>query len=217
MSGAPQMELPCPLISGVNPFPRRFINRTTFFCNAWIAWMRLLPAVGSKKILLSFLHFHWLFSLLARETYSGNCSIYKSTRERVDSNGLYGRWRLHLMGSCFCGGRKTFIWRRVGERAQVTLVGASAIPPFRLALCDYNLENLTKSCVNMNGYYVIFIFNFFVLSFYFFFFLAPASKLFYVTWVNKLHWHYIFYMVSVSTCRSPSNLSENCLFHFMTK
>ena len=27
-------------------------------------------------------------------------SIYKSTRERVDSKGLYGSWRLHLMGSC---------------------------------------------------------------------------------------------------------------------
>lgn len=93
------MEPPCPLISWVNPLPRRFINRTTFFCNAWIAWMRLLPAVWSKTILLSFLYFHWLFPLLARETSSGNCSIYKSTRERVDSSGLYGRWRLHLMGS----------------------------------------------------------------------------------------------------------------------
>ena len=81
MSGAHQMEPPCPLISWVNPFPRRFINRTTFFCNAWIAWMRLLPAVWSKTILLSFLHFHGLFPLLARETYSGTCSIYKSTRE----------------------------------------------------------------------------------------------------------------------------------------
>ena len=61
--------------------------------------MRLLPAVWSKTILLSFLYFHWLFLLLARETSSGNYSIYKSTRERVHSNGLYGRWRLHLMGS----------------------------------------------------------------------------------------------------------------------
>ena len=100
MTGAHQMEPPCPLISWVNPFPRRFINRTTFFCNAWIAWMCLLPAVWSKAILLSFLYFHWLFPLLACETSSGNCSIYKSTRERVDSNGLYGKWRLHLMGSC---------------------------------------------------------------------------------------------------------------------
>ena len=166
MSGAHQMEPPCPLISGVNPFPRRFINRTTFFCNAWIAWMRLLPAVWSKTILLSFLHFHWLFPLLARETYSGNCSIYKSTRERVDSNGLYGRWRLHLMGSCFCGGRKTFIWRRVGERVQVTLVGASAIPPFQLALCDYNLENFSNSCVNMTRQSNLFVYFIKTLKFF---------------------------------------------------
>ena len=33
-SGVHQMEPPCPLISWVNPFPRRFINRTTLFCNA---------------------------------------------------------------------------------------------------------------------------------------------------------------------------------------
>ena len=51
--------------------------------------------------LLSFLYFHWLFPLLARETSSGKRSIYKSTRERVDSKGLCGRCRLHLMGSCF--------------------------------------------------------------------------------------------------------------------
>ena len=34
------------------------------------------------------------FPLLACETSSGNCSIYKSTRGRVHSNGLYRRWRL---------------------------------------------------------------------------------------------------------------------------
>ena len=43
--------------------------------------------------------FHWLFFLSARETSSGNRSMYKSTRDRVDSKGLYGRRRLHLMGS----------------------------------------------------------------------------------------------------------------------
>ena len=33
-------------------------------------------------------------------------------------------------------------------------------------------------------------------SFYFFsIFLEPEPKLFHVTWVNKLHWHFIFYMV----------------------
>ena len=38
--GAHQMEPLSPLISWVNPFPLTFINRTTFFFNAWIAWMR---------------------------------------------------------------------------------------------------------------------------------------------------------------------------------
>ena len=46
-----------------------------------------------------------------------------------------------------------------------------------------------------------FIFYFFALSlchsFYFFsIFLEPEPKLFNVTWVNTLHWHFIFYMVS---------------------
>ena len=39
-----------------------------------------------------------------------------------------------------------------GERTQVTLVGKSAIPPFLLPLCDYNLENFSNSRVNMNGW-----------------------------------------------------------------
>ena len=43
---------------------------------------------------MSFLYFHWLFPLSARETSSGNRSIYKSTRKRVDSKGLYGRCKL---------------------------------------------------------------------------------------------------------------------------
>ena len=61
--------------------------------------MCLLPAVWRKPTLLSFLYFHLLFSLSARETSSRNRSICKCTRERVDSKGLYGRWRLHRMGS----------------------------------------------------------------------------------------------------------------------
>ena len=45
-----------------------------------------------------------------------------------------------------------------------------------------------------------YFFYFFALSlchsFYFFsIFLEPEPKLFHVTWVNKLHWHFIFYMV----------------------
>ena len=36
--------------------------------------------------------------LSARKAPAGNRSNYKSTRERVDSKGLYGRYRLRVMG-----------------------------------------------------------------------------------------------------------------------
>ena len=68
------------------------INRTIFFCNA-------LELPERACCLLSFLYFHWLFPLSARETSPGNRSIYKSTRNRVDSKGLNGRCRLRLLGS----------------------------------------------------------------------------------------------------------------------
>ena len=87
------MEPPSLLISWVNPFPSRFVNKTIFFRNA-------LESHECACCLLSFLYFHWLFPLSARETSPRNQSIYKSARERVDSKGLYGRCRLHLMGSC---------------------------------------------------------------------------------------------------------------------
>ena len=90
---AHQMEPLSLLISWVNPFLSRFINRTIYFCNA-------LESDECACWLLSFLYFHWLFPLSARETSPGNRSIYKSTRKRVDSKGLYGRCRLHLVGSC---------------------------------------------------------------------------------------------------------------------
>ena len=48
---------------------------------------------------MSFRRCDWRFPPSAREVSPGNRSNYKSTRERVDSKGLYGRWRLHLMGS----------------------------------------------------------------------------------------------------------------------
>ena len=63
--------------------------------------MRLLCSLTlAKTILLSFFYFNWLSPPSARETSAGNRSIYKFTRERVDSKGFYGRWGLHLMGSC---------------------------------------------------------------------------------------------------------------------
>ena len=74
---------------------------------------------------------------------------------------------LNLEVLVFVEGEKPSVCRWVVERTQVTLVGASAIPPFQFPLCDYNLENLIfkQSCE-----YSFFIFHFFVLSFYFFFF-----------------------------------------------
>ena len=58
-SGAQQMQSPSLLISWVNPFPSRFINRTIFFCNA-------LESHECACCLLSFLYFHWLFLLYQR-------------------------------------------------------------------------------------------------------------------------------------------------------
>ena len=81
-----KQEPPSPLISWVNPSRVDFINNTLF-----LLWMRLLSAVWRKAILLSFLYFHWLFPLSACETSSGNPSIYKSSRERVDSRGPVSR------------------------------------------------------------------------------------------------------------------------------
>ena len=49
---------------------------------------------------LSFRRCDWLFPPSAREVSYGNRPDYKPTRERVVFKGLYGRWRLHLMGSC---------------------------------------------------------------------------------------------------------------------
>ena len=70
------MEHPSPLISWVNRFPRRFINRTILFCNT-------LESHECACCLLPFLYFHWLFPLWARETSPGNRSIYKFNRERA--------------------------------------------------------------------------------------------------------------------------------------
>lgn len=65
--------------------------------------MRLLPAVWRRTILLSFLNYHYFFPRPARKISWGSRSINKSTRERVDAKGLYGKWGLHLMGSCVNG------------------------------------------------------------------------------------------------------------------
>ena len=56
------------------------------------------PVVWWCTISLSFRRCDWLLPLSARKVSSGNRSNYKSTRQRVDSKGMYGRWRLHLTG-----------------------------------------------------------------------------------------------------------------------
>ena len=57
------------------------------------------PAVWWSTIAVWFRRCDWLFLPSGREVSSGNRSNYKSTRERVDSKGLYERWRLHLISS----------------------------------------------------------------------------------------------------------------------
>ena len=86
-----------------------FTNRKFYFCSHRIFRVFFLngkrpgfPAVSWSTIEVSFSRCDWLFPPSAREVSPGNRSNYKSTRERVDSKGLYGRWRLHLIGSWCC-------------------------------------------------------------------------------------------------------------------
>ena len=58
-------------------------------------------AVWWSTTALSFCHCDWLLPLSAHKVSSENRSNYNSTRERVDFKGLYGKWRLHLMGSWY--------------------------------------------------------------------------------------------------------------------
>ena len=126
------MQLPSPLISWVNPFPSRVINKTIFFWN-------VLESHECACCLLSFLFFHWLFPLLARETSSGNRSIYKSTRERVDSKGFSGRWRLHLMGS----------WLPEPTRKERTDAYFALLPAIRLTVLGCQTTS-----INWNGLFI---------------------------------------------------------------
>ena len=84
------MEPPSPLISWIS------LSRVETFPFA----MRL----NSMNLLADccdFSFFHWLFPLSAGET----SSIFKSTRERVDSKGLYGRWGAPVLSySSFASG-----------------------------------------------------------------------------------------------------------------
>lgn len=62
--GANQIEPPSPLISWVNSFPCRFINRAIFLCNAVESheWTYCL-VFDIRQYYRSFLRFHWLFSV----------------------------------------------------------------------------------------------------------------------------------------------------------
>ena len=85
-SGGHLMEPQSLLISWVNPFPSRFINRTIFFCNVFeshecVCWL-LFDVISL---------FSLLFPLSKRETSLWSRSICKSTRGRVDFKGLYAR------------------------------------------------------------------------------------------------------------------------------
>ena len=77
----------------------------------------------------------------------------------------------------------------------------SLFVPFFTSLPAYFFIYLfTYFLLSLFFFLLFFIFYFFVLSlchsFYFLtIFLQPERKLFHVTWVNKLHWHFIFYMV----------------------
>ena len=65
--------------------------------------------------------------------------------------------------------------------------------PFCFFICSFPY---LFTCLFLPFFIFYFLRSFFV-SFFLLFskFLEPEPKLFHVTWVNKLHWHFIFYMV----------------------
>ena len=78
---------------------------------SYCAWATCRGTSSVIQLLWPFRRCDWLFPPSAREVSSGNLSNYKSTRERVHSKGLYGGWRLHLMGSCYGPFFLAFFWR----------------------------------------------------------------------------------------------------------
>ena len=126
-----------PLISGVYPILSIFINGTIFFCNVLFAYC--LMQDNTTVISLFF-----LFS--TRETSLENCSIYKSARQRVDSNCLYGKWRLYLMGSCLWPYKNPSngIHDRLGSLRDITY-GHPSIYPTRPT--GFNFSELIGFCV----------------------------------------------------------------------
>ena len=104
LSRAHQMEPLFPLISWVNPFPSRFINRTILFCNALdshecACW--LLFDVNNTTVISLF------SSILYQRTKPPQGTVLFINLLGVDSKGFYGRGRFHLMGSCF---QLSYLW-----------------------------------------------------------------------------------------------------------
>ena len=93
---------------------------------AWKKFSRELPASSSVTIPTNQASLAcWVSS--AREVSPGNRSNYKSTRERVGSKGLCGRWRLHLMGS-WCPGLLITLWGSWVSTTQLFFFKASHKP-----------------------------------------------------------------------------------------
>ena len=91
------MEPPPPLISWVNPFPSRFINKAIFFRSA-------LESFECACCLLSFLYFHCraLSCVYQRAKPPQGAVLFINLLGKglTQSKDLYGGWRLHLMDIC---------------------------------------------------------------------------------------------------------------------
>ena len=91
--GAHHMEPLSPLIFWVNRFPSRFINTTIFFGNALECACRLPFYVRQY-----YCHFSILIgSFLYQRAKPPQETVLFAN---LLGKGLYGRWKLHLMGSC---------------------------------------------------------------------------------------------------------------------
>ena len=108
---------------------------------------------------MSFRRCDWLFPPSARQVSPGNRSNYKSTRERVDSKGLYGRWRLHLMGSWLCSvceksfSRKDNMQRHVmSKHRNAGLTPFQTVPIFSRKCQRFRFEHpFTSMIAGMTG------------------------------------------------------------------
>ena len=79
----------------------REITQIEFRVNRWHKKYEILNQIESHNFGLNYVLIK--SNRTALQTYKAEERTFgtpcKSTRERVDSKSLYGRWRLHLMGS----------------------------------------------------------------------------------------------------------------------